>query len=151
MEWSFVLVILIGSIPKLLKKKLLDKITVTEYFILFTICMSIMTFGLFLYKNYIKKEKIQLAKIFDPSILPIFAVVVIFAFFSIHYKLYFFKKMQLSKYVPIFKSLSIVASIILGVVFLGEKKTMKDLTGSALVIAGIILLNGVKSTNSGSS
>ena len=50
MEWSFVLVILIGSIPKLLKKKLLDKITVTEYFILFTICMSIMTFGLFLYE-----------------------------------------------------------------------------------------------------
>ena len=59
--------------------------------------------------------------------------------------------MQLSKYVPIFKSLSIVASIILGVVFLGEKKTMKDLAGSALIITGIILLNGVKSNNSVSS
>ena len=151
MNWLFVLVILIGAVPKLLKKKLLDKLTVTEYFILFSIFMSTLTFGLFLYKNYVKKEKIQLAKIFDPSILPIFAIVVIFAFISIHYKLHFFKKMQLSKYVPIFKSLSIVASIILGVVFLGEKKTMKDLGGSALIIAGIILLNGVKSTNSGSS
>lgn len=151
MNWSVVLVIMIGAVPKLLKKKLLDKMTVTEYFILFSICMSILTFGYFLYKNYVKKEKIQLAKIFEPSILPIFAIVVIFAFISIHYKLYFFKKMQLSKYVPIFKSLSIVASIVLGVVFLGEKKTMKDLAGSALIIAGIILLNGVKSTNSGSS
>ena len=151
MDWSFVLVILIGAIPKLLKKKLLDKITITEYFILFSICMSILTFGYFLYKNYIKKEKIQLAKIFEPSILPIFVIVTILAFVSIHYKLYFFKKMQFSKYVPIFKSLSIVASIILGVVFLGEKKTMKDLAGSALIIAGIILLNGVKSGSSGSS
>ena len=82
MDWSFVLVILIGSVPKLLKKKLLDKMTVTEYFILFSICMSILTFGLFLYKNYVKKEKIQLAKILEPSILPIFAIVVIFAFIS---------------------------------------------------------------------
>ena len=130
MNWSFILIILLGAIPKLLKKKLLDKITVTEYFILFSICMSILTFGYFLYNNYVKQEKIQLAKIFEPSVLPIFAIVVILTFISIHYKLYFFKKMQLSKYVPIFKSLSIVASIILGVVFLGEKKTMKDLAGS---------------------
>ena len=151
MDWSFVLVILIATVPKLLKKKLLDKLTLTEYFILFSICMSILTFGFFLYKTYIQKEKIQLAKIFEPSVLPIFAIVVIITFISIHYKLQFFKKMQLSKYVPIFKSLSIVASIVLGVVFLGEKKTMKDLGGSALIIAGIILLNGVKSTNSGSS
>lgn len=151
MNWSLVLIIMIGAVPKLLKKKLLDKMTVTEYFILFSILMSTLTFGLFLYKNYLKKEKIQLAKIFEPSIMFIFAIVVIFSFISIHYKLYFFKKMQLSKYVPIFKSLSIVASIILGVVFLGEKITAKDLGGSALIIAGIILLNGVKSTNSGSS
>ena len=113
--------------------------------------MSILTFGLFLYKNYVKKEKLQLAKIFEPSILPIFAIVVILAFISIHYKLHFFKTMQLSKYVPIFKSLSIVASIILGVVFLGEKKTMKDLAGSVLIIGGVFLLNGVKSSNLGSS
>lgn len=151
MDWSFILVILIAAIPKLLKKKLLDKITITEYFILFSICMSVLTFGFFIYKMYVKKEKIQLAKIFKPSILPIFAIVVIFAFISIHYKLEFFKKMQLSKYVPIFKSLSIVASIILGVVFLGEKKTMKDLVGSALIVIGVILLNGVKSRSSGSS
>ena len=151
MDWSFILVILIAAIPKLLKKKLLDKITITEYFILFSICMSVLTFGFFLYKMYVKKEKIQLAKIFKPSILPIFAIIVIFTFISIHYKLEFFKKMQLSKYVPIFKSLSIVASIILGIVFLGEKKTMKDLVGSALIVIGVILLNGVKSTNSGSS
>jgi drug/metabolite transporter (DMT)-like permease len=151
MDWSFVLVILLGAVPKLLKKKLLDKMTVTEYFILFSICMSILTFGYFLYKTYVEKEKIQLAKIFEPSILPIFAIVVLFAFISIQYKLGFFKRMQLSKYVPIFKSLSIVASIILGVVFLGEKKTMKDLAGSALIIGGVILLNGVKSGNSGSS
>ena len=151
MDWSFVLVILIATVPKLLKKKLLDKLTLTEYFILFSICMSILTFGFFLYKTYIQKEKIQLEKIFEPSVLPIFAIVVIITFISIHYKLQFFKKMQLSKYVPIFKSLSIVASIILGVVFLGEKKTMKDLAGSALIITGIILLNGVKSNNSGSS
>ena len=83
MDWSFILVILIGAVPKLLKKKLLDKITVTEYFILFSICMSILTFGFFLYKHYVKKEKIQLAKIFEPSILPIFAIVVIFAFVSL--------------------------------------------------------------------
>ena len=151
MDWSFVLVILIATVPKLLKKKLLDKLTLTEYFILFSICMSILTCGFFLYKTYIQKEKIQLEKIFEPSVLPIFAIVVIITFISIHYKLQFFKKMQLSKYVPIFKSLSIVASIILGVVFLGEKKTMKDLAGSALIITGIILLNGVKSNNSGSS
>lgn len=151
MDWSFILVILIAAIPKLLKKKLLDKITITEYFILFSICMSVLTFGFFIYKMYVKKEKIQLAKIFKPSILPIFAIIVIFAFISIHYKLEFFKKMQLSKYVPIFKSLSIVASIILGVVFLGEKKTMKDLVGSALIVIGVILLNGVKSRSSGSS
>ena len=57
MNWSFILIILLGAIPKLLKKKLLDKITVTEYFILFSICMSILTFGYFLYNNYVKQEK----------------------------------------------------------------------------------------------
>ena len=33
---------------------------------------------------------------------------------------------------------------------LEEKKTMKDLAGSALIIGGIIMLNGVNSSNSGS-
>ena len=58
--------------------------------------------------------------------------------------------MDVSKYTPIVKSLSIVATILLGVVFLGEKRTMKDLAGSALIIGGVIILNGVKSSNSGS-
>jgi drug/metabolite transporter (DMT)-like permease len=151
MNWSLVLFIVIGSIPNILKKKLLDKLTLPEYFISFSICMAFVTFSLFCYKTYVKKEKIQLTKVFNTTVFPIFAVLVMLKFVSIYFKLGFLKEMDVSKYTPIVKSLSIVASIILGVVFLGEKKTVKDLGGSALIIAGIILLNGVKSTNSGSS
>ena len=150
MNWTLILFIVIGAIPNVLKKRLLDKLNVTEYFISFSICMAILTFSLFYYKTYVKKEKIQLSKVFNSSIFPLFAVLVIMKFISIYYKLGFLKKTDVSKYTPIVKSLSIVATILLGVVFLGEKKTMKDLAGSALIIGGVIILNGVKSSNSGS-
>jgi drug/metabolite transporter (DMT)-like permease len=150
MNWALVLFIVIGAIPNVLKKQLLDKLTIPEYFISFSICMAFLTFSLFCYKTYVKKEKIQLSKVFNSSVFPIFAVLVILKFISIYYKLGFLKKMDVSKYTPIVKSLSIVATILLGVVFLGEKKTMKDLAGSALIIGGVIMLNGVNSRSSGS-
>ena len=132
------------------KKQLLDKLSVTEYFISFSICMAFLTFSLFYYKTYVKKEKIQLSNVFNSSIFPLFAVIVIMKFISIYYKLGFLKKMDISKYTPIVKSLSIVVTILFGVVLLGEKRTMKDLAGSVLIIGGVIMLNGVKSSNSGS-
>ena len=57
MNWSLVLFIVIGAIPNILKKKLLDKLTIPEYFISFSICMAFLTFSLFCYKTYVKKEK----------------------------------------------------------------------------------------------
>ena len=59
--------------------------------------------------------------------------------------------MDISNYYPIFKSLSIVITIILGVVFLKETKTIKEITGCILVVIGVLLLNGVSSPKSGSS
>ena len=150
MNWTLILFIVIGAIPNILKKQLLDKLSVTEYFISFSICMAFLTFSLFYYKTYVKKEKIQLSNVFNSSIFPLFAVIVIMKFISIYYKLGFLKKMDISKYTPIVKSLSIVATILFGVVLLGEKRTMKDLAGSVLIIGGVIMLNGVKSSNSGS-
>ena len=151
MNFTILLIILIGSIPNILKKKLLSDLNVTEYFISFSICMSVLTFSLFCYKTYVKKEKIQLSKVFNSSLFPILAISVLLKFFSIYKKLGFLKSMKLSNYYPIFKSLSIVITIILSVIFLKEKKTHKELIGSVLVVIGVFLLNGVSSTKSGSS
>ena len=72
-------------------------------------------------------------------------------YFSIYKKLGFLKSMKLSNYYPIFKSLSIVITIILSIIFLKEKKTQKELIGSVFVVIGVFLLNGVSSIKSGSS
>lgn len=143
MDLSILLLILIGAVPKILKKQILNSLTVSEYFILFSICMSFMTLGFFLYKTYVKKEKIQLKKAFNSSILPIFAILMVLKFTSIYYKLGIFKKMDVSKYIPIFKSLSIVATIILSVLFLNEKRKPKDIFGIALIVIGVYILNNI--------
>jgi multidrug transporter EmrE-like cation transporter len=102
-----------------------------------------MTLGFFLYKTYVKKEKIQLKKAFNSSILPLFAILMVLKFISIYYTLGIFKKMNVSKYVPIFKSLSIVATIILSVLFLNERRNPKDIFGIALIVIGVYILNNV--------
>ena len=151
MDLSILAIILIGAIPSVLKKKLLNDLDLSEYFISFTICMSFLTFCLFCYKTYIKKEKIQLNKVFNSSVFPLFITLVLLKFVSIYKKLGFLKNMQVSTYAPIFKSLSILFTIILGIVFLGEKKTMKELVGATFVVIGVLLLNGMSTKGSGSS
>lgn len=151
MNLSIIFIILLGAIPNILKKSLLKELSLSEYFVSFTICMSILTFGLFCYKTYVEKEKIKFGNVFNSSVFPIFALVVLLKFFSIYKKLGYLQSMDISNYYPIFKSLSIVITIILGVVFLKETKTIKEISGCILVVLGVLLLNGVSSPKSGSS
>ena len=151
MNLSIIFIILLGAIPNILKKRLLNDMSLSEYFISFTICMSILTFSLFCYKTYVEKEKIKLGNVFNTAVFPIFALVVLLKFFSIYKKLGYLQSMDISNYYPIFKSLSIVITIILGVVFLKETKTIKEISGCILVVIGVLLLNGVSSPKSGSS
>ena len=141
MNWTIIFTILVGVVPGILKKKVLNDLTISEYFVAFSICMSCITIGLFTYKTYVKKEKLQLSKVFNNAIFPIFATLVIFKAISIYYKLGFLKKMNVSKYTPIFKSLSIVMTVIVGILFLGEKVSIKDMFGIGLVIGGVFLLS----------
>ena len=151
MNLLILVIILIGVIPNILKKQILNNLTVTEYFISFSICMSILTLSLFLYKTYIQKEKIELSNVFRSSVLPLFILIVLMKFFSIYKKLGFLKTMQISNYYPTFKSLSIVLTMLLGVIFLNEKKSVKEWIGAILIVIGVFILNGISSKQSGSS
>ena len=151
MELLILLIILIGVIPNILKKQVLNNLTVTEYFISFSICMSILTLGLFLYKTYIQKEKIELSNVFGSSVLPLFILIVLMKFFSIYKKLEFLKTMHISTYYPTFKSLSIVLTMLLGIIFLNEKKSVKEWIGAILIVIGVFILNGISTKQSGSS
>lgn len=151
MNLLILVIILIGVIPNILKKQILNNLTVTEYFISFSICMSILTLSLFLYKTYIQKEKIELSNVFRSSVLPLFILIVLMKFFSIYKKLGFLKTMQISNYYPTFKSLSIVLTMLLGIIFLNEKKSVKEWIGAILIVIGVFILNGISSNQSGSS
>lgn len=142
MDYIFVLIVFISILPTFIKKYLLKDITETEYFLMFSVLATIFTLIECGYKKYIKKEDIKIfGKMKGKKILAVLLVAVVILKFTIGYmKLSFLKKMDVTKYAPLYKSLSLIFTFLIGVWVLGEKRSFDEFMGLLLIVVGMFFI-----------
>ena len=141
MIWLFIIILIFYCIKPLLKSKILNTLTNTEYVIVIGAFFAISSLIYTIYKMFIKKEETNIvSKLFsDYKILLFIIIITSFKYFVIDRELIYLQDVGFSKFVPQFKSISILAAFIVGVFILGESRKFKDYIAFCLILVGFIL------------
>ena len=142
LDFSFILLVALSSIPIIFKKHLLNDLNNTEFFILYMAVSVVGTFINYIYQTQFRNEKVNLLKKIteNKKIFWFILVIVLLKFFTSYARASYLRNNALSKYGPIHKSLLIICMLIFGVIFFKEKLTTTNILGVMLIIGGIYLL-----------
>ena len=139
----FVLIVFLSTLPTILKKRMLDDLTNTEFYIIFLFISSTLTLINWFYKSFVKKEKISaLPKIKkNPNLLLFMFIIVGLKFFTSNKKAVYLKNNELSKFTPMLKSLIVIFTFLSGIIIFKEKRVISDWLGLGLIVSGMYLMN----------
>jgi uncharacterized membrane protein len=143
MDSFFILLCFFSALPKIFKKILLDNFTETEFFTIFSILAGIVTMCLYSYKKFVEKEKVDIiGKIKqDPKLFILTSIVVVMGMFVGFVRLSYLKKWDLSYYLPLYRSFSLLFVFLLSTILLGEHRSSQQVFGFVLLIISMFYLN----------
>lgn len=146
MNLYFLLFALISCVPVLIKKQILKQYSAMDVWLLFSLIAPFIIIPVVIYKAAVKKDKFTFFKKFikDKKTMPIFIGFVALSLAIGYFKLYYLKKMDLSRYLPLFKSLRLIFTFLFAIYLIGEKRTTKEYIGFVFLITGILIMNGFK-------
>ena len=98
---------------------------------------------LYSYKKFVEKEKVDIiGKIKqDLKLFILTSIVVVMGMFVGFVRLSYLKKWDLSYYLPLYRSFSLLFVFLLSIFFLGETRSSQQIFGFVLLIVSMFYLN----------
>jgi uncharacterized membrane protein len=143
-DMFMVIIAVISAITVYIKKGVAKQMSKDEYMIISATLFFFVQVFIFAKKKYVDKKDIDLSKIWNFSVLGMLLVYVIARLWIAYQKLSYLKRQDVSKYYPLFKSFTILASFMIGVIIMKEKKTTKEWLGIALITGGVFFMCSTK-------